>query len=256
MKKIISILAASIFLSACSSVDLVEETPANEDLSHEVDITEEVLNKTSDDEVLTEELEDYIYYKEEEGIKGVMKVPFLKELPDSKVIEERPFDSCGEEEKYKESPWFDPLVAHLKEVSQKPEYKELGGSKIEALCLSSDGEIIIGMYSYEYCSSGFVFRYDVNEDLVEVAKFLDEYRIGCQDSFYEFGKRQGSIIPIKAVFGDAGCKSDSDFDYDFTKNTLKKRKACWGCYNSVDTDGDGKLNLEAEPVYEVNCEEY
>lgn len=254
MKKIPLLLISITLLTACySNVEEVEELNENIEnvetpsIKTSVEVSESV-------DVSESEANEYIYYKEVETDGKTASVGFLKELPASKVIEERPFDGCGDEGTYKVRPWFAPLSEQLKEISEKPEYAPLKGYGINRLCQSLDQKIVIGIYSQEYCGSGFVFRYDIEEDLVEVARFLDEYQIKCHETFHEFGKRNGGTIPVTGVFGDAGCKGEVEFDYDFTANTLKKRKICFGCINYSEMSEEEITDPNTEPVYDEECE--
>jgi len=224
-------------LYATKSTDELPETSL-------VGLVEELVEKKKEDSKYDENYTDTEERTADDGRKYT--VSFLNELPASKVMEERPFDGCGEKEKYQGHSWFTALESGIEEVKKRGEYIPLEGANISELCLSLDKKIVIGFYAEQYCASGFVFRYDVDVNEVEVAKFLDDVRLGCTSTFSEFGKRNGPIIPVTSVFGDAGFTSKMEYDYDFTKNTLKERRVCQGHW----IEEPGK-----EGVYTETCED-
>ena len=292
MKKIFLILLLGIFLTGCQrfkgaekeEIDMtvvpeklmstVEESQAAthppvippEPTIEEIEAQKaEREKRKSREEIAEERAKEYVYYKEvEQGAnKEIVTAAFLKELPDSKVIAGREFDECGDEEKYKEYAWYDSLKTNLHETAQKSEYINLSfykhsipfsPSSISEMCLSSDGKFVIGLYGVDYCNLGLVFRYDTEEDLVEVAKLLDDYRIGCHTGLRKFWKSNGVVIPISAIDGDGGCRFTASYDYNFTTNTLKKRWSCSKC-GPYDDNGDGEVNELDEPGTE-KCTEY
>ena len=63
------------------------------------------------------------------------------------------------------------------------------------------------------------FRYDIKLKVLEKASFTiapDK----CSASFAGFGKRNGSVIPLKALNISVGSAKTINYDYDFVANTL------------------------------------
>jgi len=153
------------------------------------------------------------------------------------------FDGCGKPGKYKDYDWYDDFDRQIKALNLNPLIAS--SDDLKEICFSGEGNLAIVLYGGDYCEKGSVFRYDTENGILEKAELVGE--IGnCSANFYEFGKRSGSIVPIKAASADGGCKRRSDFDYDFVNNAVSLVKDCLGCYKILD---------ESE-VFEEECEDY
>jgi hypothetical protein len=273
MKKISLILLTIILLTGCgqsldqSNKRTPNKTPPSEPLMSTLEESRKIEKERRDElDKLAEKLaKEHVYYKEEDEGGKTVTTAFLKELPDSKPITVRAFNECGSDEDYRGYPWYNLLKTNLHEMARQPEYINLSFYRhnpdppklpIVDMCLSLDQKFAIGIYGVDYCDSGFVFRYNIDEDLIEVAKYLDDYRIGCKASLSEFGKREGNIIPVKSFFGDAGFISHGTWEYDFTKNTLKLKEICHGSHSFEDKNGDGTIDENDEQTYDETCENY
>ncbi len=100
-------------------------------------------------------------------------------------------------------------------------------------CLSKDGSVFVAVFPGEYMGGGnYIFRYDIINDSLEAAQKIDEnqaYGSAWVDPPSVFGKRFGDIIKMTGGGGDAGCGSNTQFDYDFVSNQIKMIKRCTSC---------------------------
>lgn len=136
---------------------------------------------------------------------------------------EIPFASCGDADKYSGKGWFSNFSEQIKDVDS-----------IQVMCLSKNGSLAIVIYNQaSYCSRGKIYRYYTQDDSLQEADILGEVH-DCSAGFYDVGKREGTIIPVIAKTGDAGCSFETTFDYDYIKNTVKPIKGCSKCVEIID----------------------
>jgi len=100
-------------------------------------------------------------------------------------------------------------------------------------CLAKDGSAFVVVFPGEYMGGGnYVFRYDINNNFLEEAQKVNEtktYGSYWVDPPSAFGKRIGNIIKMTGGAGDAGCGSETEFDYNIIANTIKMTNRCWQC---------------------------
>lgn len=99
-------------------------------------------------------------------------------------------------------------------------------------CLAKDGTAFVAVFPGEYMGGGnYIFRYDINNDILEFANKVNELRDG--NTWFapptSFGKRVGNIIKMTGSGGDAGCGSNNEFNYDIVANQVKLIKTCFQC---------------------------
>ncbi len=183
-------------------------------------------------------------------VEEVTKV-IVKRLPPANYKEAR-FDGCGKAVDYEDSEWFDGFLTAVydfnfsDEKKFEPEIAEGLTKGVSELCYSADASLVIATISDAYCRLGNLVRYDIENDFLEESSYNGVDLDTCNAQFSEFGKRSGSIVPVTAVFGDAGCVGYTYYDYDYIQNTATKTRTCFGCYNQIDEDEE--LELECEDI--------
>lgn len=135
------------------------------------------------------------------------------------------FDGCGAVSSYADQPWYANLKAKLDRyptVFWEPELTSEG-------CYAVEAKIFVFLGPSDYCSAGGIFRYDIQsgELLQASANFHSDSQ--CHASMNEFGKREGTVIPITGSFGDAGCSATTYYDYDFVRNHVELKKSFSQC---------------------------
>jgi len=139
-----------------------------------------------------------------------------------------PFKSCGSPSQFASQKWYADLDAQLKledkldadGAKDAPEkLGKLSAGSLGQLCYSDVGALVLGYYGGGKCLRGMAFRYDTKQKVLEKAAFAivpDK----CSASFAGFGKRAGSVIPLKALNISVGSAKTLYYDYDFVVNTL------------------------------------
>lgn len=145
------------------------------------------------------------------------------------------FDGCGNPTKYKGEKWYGDLKENFNKLGLKsynmPIYFDvmndaIGGYGVDELCYSADTGVVLLISSGEYCEFGNIYRYSIESGELAEATYAPEKT--CATAF-EFLKRDGNNVPIKAGFGDAGCGGDYYYDYDFLLNKITLNKAFMQC---------------------------
>lgn len=123
------------------------------------------------------------------------------------------FDQCNKPDAYSQEAWFTGFKAASTSFY----------SQISQLCYSKNGQLVIAMLPGSYCVPNAIYRYNTQASILEKATLLDKAR-GCLASAEKFGQQTGNVFEIKGEGGDAGCRSEMYFDYDFSKNVLELKK--------------------------------
>ncbi len=102
-------------------------------------------------------------------------------------------------------------------------------------CLSKDGSVFVVAFPGEYGGGGnYIFRYDIQNNLLDMTKKIDN-SLSHDTSWFDpprsFGKRLGSIMKMTGGAGDAGCGSNSKFDFNIVDNTVAITSRCIKCEN-------------------------
>jgi len=139
-----------------------------------------------------------------------------------------PFKSCGSPSQFTSQTWYADLDAQLNledkldadGAKDAPSTQgKLSAYSLGQLCYSDVGALVLGYYGGGKCLRGMAFRYDTKQKVLERAAFAiapDK----CSASFAGFGKRVGSVIPLKALNISVGSAKTINYDYDFVANTL------------------------------------
>ncbi len=100
-------------------------------------------------------------------------------------------------------------------------------------CLSENNSAFIVVFSGEYMGGGnHIFRYNIIDNILEEAQRTNEvqtYGLIWTDPPTSFGEKFGNIIKMTGKSGDAGCSSNTNFDYDIATNQIKMTKRCIQC---------------------------
>ncbi len=141
------------------------------------------------------------------------------------------FDGCGAVSSYADRPWYANLKAKIDRyptVFWEPELTSEG-------CYAAEANMFVFFGPADYCSAGGIFRYDIQsgELLQASANFHSDSQ--CQSSMREFGKREGTVIPVTGGFGDAGCASTTYYDYEFVRNHVELKKIYSWCQDEEGT---------------------
>lgn len=145
------------------------------------------------------------------------------------------FDGCKKHiTEYASYSWFPALSQKMLSSRGIGMYDKIGYQSQSDACYSENGKMVIFMINGEYMNRGKLFKYytDTNE-LFEAS--LTNNPSG-PDTWMEFGKRNGSIIPLYGYFGDAGYMGEYYYNYNFQNNTVTYIKSRSG---TVDGGGYG-----------------
>ncbi len=116
-----------------------------------------------------------------------------------------------------------------KNINKKLAINDKYGNDLEG-CLSKDNSLFIVVFPGLYGGGGnHVFRYDVKNSVLKETE-----RIGGLNKMWgippgEFLQRKGQVIQMGGSMGDAGCQSNTLFNYDFAVNQIKLIKSCSSC---------------------------
>ncbi len=114
------------------------------------------------------------------------------------------FDSCGKPTDYATEDWWTAFVNswddYLTTLPGSVPNHEALREDVGDYCLSLDKSMFIFIPDYYEDSSARVFKYDIPEDVVEMAEADGAYNPT------EFGARNGEYIPLKGIHDDYGCE--------------------------------------------------
>ena len=122
------------------------------------------------------------------------------------------------EKRMKELGYKDP-VKYIRE--QEGKFLE---QDINNICYLPERRLVMSIASGGYCRLGAVFRYDIKSGQLERVFYNES--TSCSHSLVEFEPHivDGIILPVKAVFGDAGFYSEVLYYYDFVHDTLSFKR--------------------------------
>ena len=150
------------------------------------------------------------------------------QAPKIQLVGPVPFKSCGQPSQFTSQKWYADLDAQLKledkldadGAKDAPGNQgKLSAGALGQICYSDAGSLILGYYGGGKCLRGMVFRYSITQKILEKATFAT-VSDKCSASFAGFGKRTGSVIPIKALNISVGSAKTINYDYNFVANTL------------------------------------
>lgn len=155
------------------------------------------------------------------------------------------FDSCGDINEFEKEtfyPDFAKKVEALDLFTSPAALSDFGFRKakmenIISACYSKEGNMFIAVVSpKEYCELGNVAKYDIAAATLTYAdNSQPERESGCL-SLQSFGKRNGKVIGLKALSGDAGSYSNGEFEYGYNQNILLLKKVCSGTVGQPASD--------------------
>ena len=93
--------------------------------------------------------------------------------------------------------------------------------KIVEGCYSENGNIFVFLIPGGYAEFGKIYKFNTIQYDFEEATILYKGFLGSPQ---EFGKRDGNVIKLIGIEGDAGCSVEFFYDYDFVKNEVKLEK--------------------------------
>ncbi len=138
---------------------------------------------------------------------------------DDSARENPVFDGCKNHiTAYSDYSWFNDLSRNVYNTYGFGLYDKIDYVKQADACYSENGQMVIFLLNGEYRSKGQLFKYYINTGELFEADLINEQV--SASTWMEFGKRNGSIIPLYGYFGDAGYQSEYLYDYDFKNNTV------------------------------------
>lgn len=151
------------------------------------------------------------------------------------VKTELAFDGCGTPSDYMDARWYNDFMAKVDALPELQAFEwydwDVRGAEgfIPEMCASLDGTTVLAIWNGGYCSGTGLVRYDIKANkLTEAIERGELAREDCY-SISEFGKRQGSVVPLSGGWGDAGCSSTFNYEYDLEENVLRLVSSCGSC---------------------------
>ena len=182
---------------------------------------------------LTYGYNDYIfvaYFDDGSNSQAWVSVNFKDTDPRKNPV----FDGCKSHvTKYASYNWFPNLSKTMLRNYGLGLYDKIDYVSQADACYSENGKMVIFLLDGEYFSKGRLFKYYTDTDEIFEAKQTNPNQ--RPDTWMEFGKRNGSLIPLHGYLGDAGYMSEYYYNYDFIKNTVTYVK-----YRSNDSAGSSE----------------
>lgn len=134
------------------------------------------------------------------------------------------FDGCGDSKVYANQTWFSNLSDNLQKYVLTPD-------DVTDICYSEPGQMVVLLAGADYCRSGHLFRYDIQNNKFEEAERLNSF-YDCTTAPTGFGERTGQIIEMTGQTGDGGCWATDTFEYNYVTNKYRESHSVSMC------DGD------------------